>query len=1372
MEGAKVYVHDNVDSWRKATVVAALGGGKYRVQLESWEDKPGVGEGPLGDTIEVDASKFGDGGSLPFQNAGMPDNGFPNMTILDHLHEAAILHNLRVRFFASSNPYTYTADIVIAMNPYRWFPHLFSEEMRKEYLVFDRDKLTPHVYATSSTAYSGLQEMNMDQSILVSGESGAGKTETVKILLAHLAFIASSDDTSHIKKIVESNPLLESFGNAQTVRNDNSSRFGKFIELELDETSRLSGSKCRTFLLEKSRVVGQDSGERGYHIFYQMMAADAERRQSFGLGDASYTRDSMRYTRMGASKTDTIEGKSDLERFNLTVSALALVGVEGEILTQLLKSLAGVLLLGQLSFDGEEEATISKASAKEAEHAAAALQVDLTAMEEALTTKSLKTRGEVFVKKLPPSSAIASCDALAKELYSRLFDWLVVQICAATSAPAEQSKRFVGMLDIFGFESFAINRFEQLCINFANEKLQQKFTMDVFKAVQQEYTEEGIPWEKIEFKDNAPVLALIESKLGVIAMLNEECVRPKGTEQNFVSKLLTVHKADPAFSTPRLGKLRELQFTITHYAGSVTYTTEGWLERNRDTVSDDIVALLRASKCSIITDVFRESASDAAESKASTSSTVATKFKNSLVQLMDTVGRTRTQYVRCIKPNKSKSPVEVDNLMVVEQLRCAGVIEAIRVSRAGFPARLVRADFLNRFGVLARAAAGVGFAGKRSRDVDGSSAATKSKAAAALSALKGGGNDAATCRALLSALLPDAEQSYEVGNTRVYFKMGVLEGLEERRALLMQAAANEISRVARGCIYRRRFLAARKAALRLQALQRMQGQRKAYLRTRACVVRVQSQRRAQLARRAALVLRRNRNATRLQAAWRRRVAVREYHRRRAAIVRTQAAFRRFSCRRQYLADLTEFKEQSKLSNQVKALQAKLLEAQEAARLAACAAAAAAAAGNGATVAEVPAPVASSAAAPSAEVLEALQALGDENAKLRMEVERQRSEIVQLRKENAALRASSSTQSYFVNFLKLQNKSVVEEERLMEATGSQGLARQRLSTNGSVDATPPPRATVKRGSLLGDSGWFGGASEDPQDPGVLELHPPLSEFWENVPCDGIPMLESGSEVHIKMGPNILYAEENGKNLMWRPWMDGDKKGYLRAMAFVVEKRAELRAESQRGSFVDEEPMDPYSNIGMAFAVRSLFSNKYLQLGGLLAGRCLQVTGERPDDAAVFTYYPISASEAEKDSGSAAAYAFALRLLGESKMLCLRKDSYVSMKAVSETDPDADIVYDSMAISLECLLPCTSYEITVSDRQVGITVGKDLPLRVVGFKPKEGDPPEPGEAESTGRVHVNDVITTVNGQDIEGIARAEAIAMINERRPVTLGFSVYN
>eukprot|EP00439_Symbiodinium_sp_Y106_P054996 s2168_g7.t1 len=1063
-------------------------------------------------------------------------------------------------------------------------------------------------------------------------------------------------DTSHIKRIVESNPLLESFGNAQTVRNDNSSRFGKFIELQLNSGCRLEGSKCRTYLLEKSRV-GQDSGvsrqqayynhnERNFHIFYQMLAADAETRTAIGLGDSALSRDSLRYTSLGASKTDTIEGKSDAERFHGTVSALALLSIDGE--------------------------------------------------KQALTHRTLRMRNEKVVKQLPPSSATGNRDALAKEIYARVFDWLVEQICQATGAPPERAISF----DIFGFESFAINRFEQLCINYANEKLQQKFTHDVFKAVQQEYTAEacmqqGIPWDRIEFKDNAPILALIESKLGIVAMLNEECVRPKGSNENFVSKLLSVHKEDAAFSVPKLGKMRKLQFSIRHYAGEVMYTAEGWLDRNNDT-----------------------------ESKAKRD-TVVTKFKTSLSQLMETIGQTNTQYVRCIKPNQNKSPREVNNvfqelrkyvlslpLVFMVLLRCAGVIEAIRISRAGFPARMPLRDFSLRFHLLVQ-------------NYSAASLARHAEKTPTACCLALGGDDAAICRKLLDALVKD-EEKYQVGRTRVYFKSGVLE---------MQAAAVELARIVRGHQAKKQFRQMRMVARCTQAMWRMTVARAAFQRVRRATAFCQARRRAVLAARRLQVLRREKAATALQAAWRRRGAMLDarlpeflrpesvasphyVHLRNLVGMEsyTELAFpiqgtgnrkkgsnppaslgkeslQRWLCRRHYLVSLAEFKEQAKLENQVKALKAKL-EAQERA------------AGSATSA------TSSEATQAPAEILEALQALAAENAKLHMdptlfsvslrqELDKLRAENDQLRRQNHQLRASETTRGAWL-------QSFTRSRKHMEDDRSIGRAR------GEKDV------------VLGAK-WSRGERVCPlQDPAsltprALATTTPDNAQQQDVPCKGIPYLQTGSLVHVKMGPNILLVDLHGKSLVWQAWMC-NHGGYRSSMGFIVERCIEQKPKPKRFSLLGSSPKDERAcqegNIGEAFVLRSSDLAHSLELD---------------------------------------------------KYLSLQPDGSVSVDKVSDDSVGNN---HSLIAGFECLLPATSYDIVIYEQQIGLTVSKDLPLRVVGaclnaayannplpyelgpargFKNVvhvSGRPPEAGPAEASGRVRVGDVITSVNGQDSRG------------------------
>jgi len=851
----------------------------------------------------------------------------------------------------------------------------------------------------------------------------------------------------------------------------------------------------------------------------------------------------------------------------------------------------------------------------------------------------------------------------------------------------------------------------------------------VFKAVQQEYSDEGIPWERIEFKDNAPLLALIEAKLGIIAMLNEECVRPKGADENFVSKLSTVHKADPGFSTPKLGAQREVQFAIKHYAGSVLYTASGWLERNKDTISEDVVTLMQSSENPLVKDLFtdplREDSGGVGDtpSKAKMGSdTVATKFKTSLVQLMETIGRTSTQYVRCIKPNKNKSPAEVDNSMVVEQLRCAGVIEAIRISRAGFPARMPLKDFVQRFSVLVRAIAGVGFShASVVRDASATPMAAK-----AVASIKANEDKLTVCRAMASALVVGKEKQCEVGRTRVYFKAGLLEALEESRALLQQAAATELARTIRGSQRRRHFQLKRQAVMRIQTSQRMCSQRKAYFRARAAVVTCQACRRSVLARRQAFELKRQRCACRLQAYQRRRIAMSKLARARCAAVRLQAAFRRWSGRRKYLADLASFKEQAKLENQVKALQAKLEAKEREAR------AREVVGGQG---------------EPPAEILETLNTLTAENSKLRAENERQRAEIEKLREENRHLKADRAAKDELLHTLKRTPKDTADSHRLSESSRA------------------PAKAQASHHRSHGRAATAGGAAEGADhEPApiaqavALQLCPPLSHFWEDVPSEMIPLLKNGTEVHIKLGSHILLLDEKDeKRLTWRSWMTRSR-GYRRSMAFHVERRS-------LGGVAGHSEAGDDNSIGAAFTLRSAATGRFVtySAGVLRTTNFLKAEAFRPEEAAVFTCIPLMEGGSD-EAGLAAEYLCSIRLLSEKRFMRLRTDGHVAMVSVS--DSDNFIRHDKMAVAIEKLLPRASYEIVVDDDQIGITLSKDLPLRVCGLTTMS----EASCAERSGRVHVGDLLTNVNGQDIAQIPWGDVVPMVTCKKPVTLGFTV--
>ncbi|KAG5181567.1 P-loop containing nucleoside triphosphate hydrolase protein [Tribonema minus] len=592
------------------------------------------------------------------------------MCALNYLHEPAILANLRQRFFAKM-PYTYTGEICIAVNPYQWLD-IYNERIGAKYgAALKKSDLPPHPYATSTAAFRGLRMYSKNQSILVSGESGAGKTETVKILLNHLAAIAGGEqgDTT-IDKVINSNPLLESFGNAKTVRNDNSSRFGKFTELQFNERCHLVGSNINTYLLEKSRVVTHSRGERSYHVFYQLLAAPESLKAGFRLGHKSKA--DLRYSGLGQDATSVIEGISDADRFTRTNAALELIELDKEARAQLWGGIAAVLHLGQVTFDhvvvdGHDGSSVrEQAGALSA--AAALLGVGVKDLAKKLTRRVITARMESIEVLLSVDRAAEACDGLAKEVYFRLFDWLVARINQSTNHPASAARK-VGLLDIFGFESFAVNSFEQFCINYANEKLQQKFTEDVFKTVQVEYASEGIAWSHIDYKDNASTLDLLEAfRTGMFALLDEEGVLPKGSEEAFVTKATKAHVQHASFLRTNKGS-GGVEFTIRHYAGDINYTALGWLDKNKDTIQDDTVAMLRDSTCTIVSTAFTPLAEQ--ESVAGSASPAgkgghkrkgslmqesqASKFKRQLHGLMGAINTTEVQYVRCIKPNKVKN---------------------------------------------------------------------------------------------------------------------------------------------------------------------------------------------------------------------------------------------------------------------------------------------------------------------------------------------------------------------------------------------------------------------------------------------------------------------------------------------------------------------------------------------------------------------------------------------------------------------------------------------------------------------------------------------------------------------------------------------
>ncbi|KAH9149706.1 hypothetical protein AeRB84_007294, partial [Aphanomyces euteiches] len=688
--GALVWVPHTTEVWKKAQIVQKVSDTSVEVRFVSdgVEYDPEEGQTKTYDVREI-AKLAGEvsATAMPICNT-FEKLGVEDMCTLNHLHEPAVLKNLQLRH-ARFVPYTYTGQICIAVNPYKWLD-LYRKELYPEYLNQPRNELPPHPFALSSSAYIDMNKNGIEQSILVSGESGAGKTETVKIMMNHLASISGGGDHGSlvIDQVLKSNPLLEAFGNAKTKRNDNSSRFGKFAQLQFNAEGLLVGARCETYLLEKSRVVGQAHGERNYHIFHQVFSlAEELKRELFIEGSVS----DYAFVKVGAgSRVDNTDDSVFLQE---TKVAMDTIGIDAREQRGIFEIVSSILNLGEIVFKAETTEKCSVQSLNNVEAVAKLLQTKSEALQATLTHRTMAARGETFTIPLSADQAADLRDAFAKGIYSQLFDWLVTRINRAICS-TRNVKHHIGLLDIFGFESFDHNGFEQLCINYANEKLQQKFNSDIFKTVQTEYVQEGIPLELVSFEDNQPILDLIEGRLGVIELLKETGVLAKGTDAMFVSKVVAAAADHKNFEKVRTNPM---QFKIIHYAGEVTYDGDKFLEKNKDTLPVDLLELLASSESSFIRDVFPDLASPKSKNGKPSSrkgggflvgATIANSFKKQLGELMEQIAKTTTQYVRCIKPNANKSASEFDRQMVVDQLRCAGVIAAIRISRAAFPNRL------------------------------------------------------------------------------------------------------------------------------------------------------------------------------------------------------------------------------------------------------------------------------------------------------------------------------------------------------------------------------------------------------------------------------------------------------------------------------------------------------------------------------------------------------------------------------------------------------------------------------------------------------------------------------------------------------------
>ncbi|KAI9818569.1 MAG: Myosin type-2 heavy chain 1 [Pycnora praestabilis] len=846
-----------------------------------------------------------------------------DLTNLSHLNEPAVLQAIRLRY-SQKEIYTYSGIVLIATNPFARVDSLYVPGMVQVYAGKQRSSQAPHLFAIAEEAFADMLRDNRNQTIVVSGESGAGKTVSAKYIMRYFATRESPDQPGKRTKgridamseteeqILATNPIMEAFGNAKTTRNDNSSRFGKYIEIMFDKKTEIIGAKIRTYLLERSRLVFQPLKERNYHIFYQLVAGatDAERDQ-LGLIPVEH----FDYLNQGGAPV--IDGVDDKADFEATRRSLATIGVTADKQAEIFRLLAALLHLGNVKISASRTDSVLAPTELSLVKVCNLLGVDATEFAKWTIKKQLITRGEKIMSNLTQQQAVVVRDSVAKFLYSSLFDWLVETINhgLATEEVLSRVNSFIGVLDIYGFEHFAKNSFEQFCINYANEKLQQEFNQHVFKLEQEEYLREQIDWTFIDFSDNQPCIDLIEGKLGVLTLLDEESRLPMGSDEQFVTKLHYNFAGDKQkfYRKPRFGKSA---FTICHYAIDVTYESDGFIEKNRDTVPDEHMEVLRLSSNAFLGEVLeaasvvreKDSAAAGASRAAGTPGrrvgvaanrkpTLGGIFKSSLVELMNTINSTDVHYIRCIKPNEGKEAWKFEGPMVLSQLRACGVLETVRISCAGYPTRWTYEEFALRYYMLVPSQSWT--------------SEIRVMANAILQKALGAGQDKGLVK-------------YQLGLTKIFFRAGMLAFLENLRTSRLTACAIMIQKNLRCKYYRRKFLEAKesilvfqtwtrghlariraeesrqiKAATTIQRVWRGQKEMKTFNRTRNNIIVFQSIAKGYLCRRDIMDTRLGNAATTIQRRWRSRQQMRSWRQYRRKAIIIQSLWRGRTARREY-----------------------------------------------------------------------------------------------------------------------------------------------------------------------------------------------------------------------------------------------------------------------------------------------------------------------------------------------------------------------------------------------------------------------------------------------------------------------------------------
>jgi myosin heavy subunit len=737
-----------------------------------------------------------------------------NMIKFRDLNEHAVLHNLRIRY-REEIIYTNVAGILIAINPFKKIANLYSSEELKLYEapkhIKDVKKLPPHIFQIAGVAYhQGLKHWR-NQACIISGESGAGKTEATKQILNFLAEASRGSGKGAAgasrqrglleKQVMQANPVMEAFGNAKTVHNDNSSRFGKLVTVHLGKNGTIGGASILTYLLEKSRVVCQTKDERNYHIFYQVIQgalADPALQKTLGTGEV----EDYICLFQDMDQATTIQGVNDADNFEDTWTAMETLGIGAKAQTSIFHTLVGILQLSNAEFEPNNSADGTEASKLKyrdpIKAAANLLGIKFAVLEGNLISHELDTnRQSVYSVKHNVQQAMDAKEALAKAVYARIFDWLLIKIneslgtkntsdvLADGGSFSDQEFVDIGVLDIFGFEIFEKNSFEQFCINYCNEKLQQHFAQHVFVMELEEYKAEGVDVPDVSFTDNGACVDLIEAAdQGLLTMLNEEIRLPKGSDDGFLSKLYNAHGKNACIARPprAMATSREC-FVIRHYASDVAYNTVGWLEKNKDMLLDNMTKMLRESNMPFVKEIMStnnlvddgSTAGGAPRRRTSASRrpTLGTQFKNQLQSLMKTLDQGDAHFVRCLKPNVEKKPGLYDSRNVIRQLRYSGVVSVCKIRQQGYPTRFEEKIFLARFRPLQP---------------------TKQRKTLT-------GDIAIDCQELLVYLQASAGlltfDDFAVGHTKIFLKEAAAQMLEEARAHIEHKEVTRIQSIMR-----------------------------------------------------------------------------------------------------------------------------------------------------------------------------------------------------------------------------------------------------------------------------------------------------------------------------------------------------------------------------------------------------------------------------------------------------------------------------------------------------------------------------------------------------------------------------------------------